>query len=320
MDIIYVNQDMATLRRRCEHLELYRRGRKIASLPILDAKCLVLLNHTQITSPALELLFDRGVDVIYTSKSGRIKSKMLSQKGGGAIVRLAQYQLFTDKERRNAVASAIVNAKLLNQAAVLKRNVKKYGSLFDRTAIETLQYYAQESRKQNEISEIMGYEGIGAKCYWEQYRKLIGEESFVRREYRPARDHVNSLLNLGYAFLSNAIGVCLVTERLDLEIGFLHSILYGRNSLALDLMEEFRPEFVDAWVLKMIRLKILTADDFVVTEEGHLLNEKGFQTFVEQYHKHFEEGKWQNKFREQSRKLTEAILHRIPYRPYLSGL
>ena len=49
---------------------------------------------------------------------------------------------------------------------------------------------------------------------------------------------------------------------LDPYPGFLHSIDYGRYSLVLDLMEEFRSIIADTLALSLFNLKILQKDDF----------------------------------------------------------
>jgi CRISPR-associated protein Cas1 len=59
---------------------------------------------------------------------------------------------------------------------------------------------------------------------------------------------------------------------LDPYPGFLHSLDYGRFSLVLDLMEEFRPIIVDTLTLSLFNLKILKHDDFVVEKPDHLVS------------------------------------------------
>ena len=46
------------------------------------------------------------------------------------------------------------------------------------------------------------------------------------------------------------------------NLGYLHTERYGRPSLALDLMEEFRPLIVDSLVLGAINRKIFKPSDF----------------------------------------------------------
>jgi CRISP-associated protein Cas1 len=54
----------------------------------------------------------------------------------------------------------------------------------------------------------------------------------------------------------------------DHFVGYLHSAVYGRPALALDLVEEFRPIIVDSVVLTILNKRILTLKDFVVETLG----------------------------------------------------
>jgi CRISPR-associated protein Cas1 len=140
--------------------------------------------------------------------------------------------------------------------------------------------------------------------------------SFARREYRPAPDYVNSSLNLAYAFLCSELTICLAAQRFDLEIGFLHSIRYGRNSLPLDLMEEFRSSFADAWLLGLFNKNMLKESHFYGKERGYYLNSEGFAKFIALYHEHLEDGNWKPKFRAQAQSLKKAVMTGEPYEPY----
>ena len=50
--------------------------------------------------------------------------------------------------------------------------------------------------------------------------------------------------------------------------GFLHQPRYGRPSLALDLMEEFRPLISDSVTLRLFNEKRVTNDDFFYAGMG----------------------------------------------------
>ena len=55
---------------------------------------------------------------------------------------------------------------------------------------------------------------------------------------------------------------------LDPQVGFLHTDRPGRASLALDLMEEFRPSFVDRLVLSLVNRQQVSPVDFITKETG----------------------------------------------------
>jgi len=176
--------------------------------------------------------------------------------------------------------------------------------------------YAVSATKTQSIDEMMGYEGVSAKLYWDCFKTLCKNNAFTRRDYRPAPDYVNSALNLGYSFLSNEITACLTAERFDIEIGFLHSIHYGRESLALDIMEEFRTPFVDAWLLTLFNKRILNEKCFLGEDEGFYFSGDGFQRFIELYHEHRDSGQWRKQFRAQAEKLKKAVMNGDRYTPY----
>ena len=68
---------------------------------------------------------------------------------------------------------------------------------------------------------------------------------------------VNSALSFGYAILLSEAVSALVATGLDPAIGFLHTDHDGRPSLALDLVEEFRPLVVDQIVMEALRRRRL---------------------------------------------------------------
>ncbi|MFZ7175369.1 type III-A CRISPR-associated protein Cas10/Csm1 [[Pasteurella] aerogenes] len=74
-------------------------------------------------------------------------------------------------------------------------------------------------------------------------------------------------------------------QRLDLtDIGFFHSLDYGRESLACDLIEPIRP-LVDNWLLGCFRNNMLREEHFTTTQEGCLLGKTGRIHFYQEYEK-----------------------------------
>jgi CRISPR-associated protein Cas1 len=315
-ETVYITQENCTVTRSERHLVLKKKGRAVATVPIVGLKTLVLLTETQITSHALNALFENGSDLIYMSKSGKIRGRLMSTKGGGAITRLAQHRAFLNPEFRLNVAKSIIDAKIHNQAKLIEKYRYYYpGSEYAQQAA-LIDSYSQNIKKAKNTDEIMGIEGICARTYWDFYGKALKEPLFLRRAYRPACDVVNAALNLGYAFLANEITNVLVAERFDIEIGFLHSVHYGRNSLALDIMEEFRSPFIDAWVLAMFNKHILKKDNFLDKSQGFHLTNEGFRKFCDLYTKRVEEEDWRERFRERGGRLKKAITAGTRYEGY----
>ena len=84
---------------------------------------------------------------------------------------------------------------------------------------------------------------------------------FGGRNRRPPRDPVNALLSFLYSIMAKEISGALQGVGLDPQVGFLHEERPGRDSLALDLLEEFRAPIIDRLVLTLVnRQQIKTAD------------------------------------------------------------
>lgn len=117
---------------------------------------------------------------------------------------------------------------------------------------------------------------------------------FKSRNRRPPKDPVNSLLSLGYALLRHDIQSAVNIVGFDPYLGYLHFDRYGRPSLALDMMEEFRSLVVDAIVLSTINQKRLTLDNFVSEplSQAVSLTQDGLKIFLRLY-----EEKKQSKFK-----------------------
>ena len=83
---------------------------------------------------------------------------------------------------------------------------------------------------------------------------------------------------------SNDCASALESVGLDSYVGFLHRDRPGRNSLALDLMEELRPCLADRFVLTLINNRILSLEDFENTDSGAvLLTDGGRKKFLQNW-------------------------------------
>ncbi len=107
--------------------------------------------------------------------------------------------------------------------------------------------------------------------------------SSQERVKRPPPDPVNSLLSLGYSMITNEMFSIVSGIGFDPYIGFLHSLEYGRPSLPLDLIEEFRQPVVDRLTIEIINKEILTPEDFENIEEGVYLKKDARKKYFEQY-------------------------------------
>ena len=122
------------------------------------------------------------------------------------------------------------------------------------------------------IIQMRGDEGDAASCYFSAFPSLITIDDkffqFTKRVRRPPTDPINALLSFAYTLLAHDCQSALEGVGLDPYVGFLHVDRPGRASLALDLMEEFRPFLADRLVLSLINRRQIQSDDFAFSSGG----------------------------------------------------
>ncbi len=77
--------------------------------------------------------------------------------------------------------------------------------------------------------------------------------------------------------------VAVASVGLDPYRGFFHAPRYGRPSLALDLMEPFRPIIADSVVINAINNGEIGAADFVTGVTGTALTQRGRRRFIKAF-------------------------------------
>ncbi len=86
---------------------------------------------------------------------------------------------------------------------------------------------------------------------------------------------------LAYSLLAHDCASALESVGLDTYVGFLHRDRPGRESLALDLMEELRPCMADRFVLTLVNNRMLRPEDFQMQDSGAvLLSDDGRRKFL----------------------------------------
>lgn len=162
-----------------------------------------------------------------------------------------------------------MGGKLHNQAAVLRH----YRQELNARVMQALDILAAQERNAAvaaSLDALRGHEGGGAAAYFAAWPAIFDVQmwGFRGRAYYPPPDPVNAMLSFGYALLLNDVLASVQRLGLDPAVGFFHAIDYGRPSLALDLMEEFRPLVVDRLVLRLLREVDLRPDLDFIQEEG----------------------------------------------------
>ena len=182
-----------------------------------------------------------------------------------------------------------MRVKFINARWSLERTLRDHRMRVDETIIQNatdiLKRRLKEATATDSLDTLRGIEGVAAAAYFGVFDQMILREkesfSFQGRSRRPPLDRINALLSFAYSLLTSECASALSAAGLDAYVGFMHQDRPGRTSLALDSMEELRPVIADRFVLTAINNRIITKQEFVITETGAVfLKEEGRKRFL----------------------------------------
>lgn len=265
-----------------------------------------------LTAAAIQLLLARDIEITFLGHYGQFRGRLSPSFSKNALVRLAQYRAHQDMTRRCELARRFVIGKLSNQRQRLLRfnrthqdagvgqELGQLTNLLDNLEALSVQQSSRvrplvtgEHRVEGTALEtILGIEGAGSAAYFRCFGKLLSDPRqwpFPGRVKRPPTDPVNSLLSFGYSLLTNKVASALQLVGFDHFVGYLHSSVYGRPALALDLVEEFRPVIVDAVVLNILNNRMLTPNDFLIEVGAYRLKDEPRKVFFTRFEERLNE-------------------------------
>ncbi len=332
MSFLYVTEQGVYIRKKGPRIQVVKDEELLADRAVNDVNTLVMFGGVHPTTEAMLAILDNGGDVAMMTQNGHFKGKMVSAKGKNSILRVGQYQLFCDEPRRAEMARRYVEAKIRNGLDVLLdyhySNSNPY-RLDDAVREQFVKLCASLGIEGLEPASLRGYEGAGARCYFQEFGKcLLHGRVFPGRNFHPSTDPVNALLSFGYSFVAREIEAILEACGLDPYIGFFHELTYGRASLSLDLMEEFRHPLVDRLVLRLFNKKMLGDDDFETKgEDGQVyLKKESLKIFIRHYEEWCnkknrtwaddKEMVWRKAMWTQAEKLRNCIMNGTEYTPF----
>lgn len=276
MSILFLIEQDTLVRKIDERLEVFKHKKRLMEVPMCKLEAVVVYGQVSLTWPTLQALNQRSIPVTYLSEGGRTVGTLLPEPNPNASLRSRQYKASFDPNHTIQLAREFVRGKLFNQHTILARfsRQNKRSKTMEK-ALKSLKSCQNLLGKADSLNMIRGYEGQGASSYFGVLGELLAKTpwQFSKRTRQPPTDPVNALLGFGYALLYGDCRAALHGVGLDPYQGFLHGERYGRANLALDLMEEFRPIFVDALVLKILRNDQLTAESFITHPGGGVMLE-----------------------------------------------
>jgi CRISPR-associated protein Cas1 len=284
MTTLYLMEPYAFVSKRGGTLVVKREGES-KSLPLERVTDVVCCGDISWSGAALRELAEGGVSVAVMGPHDEWVGRWEPREAKTIPLRRAQFRAADDPQKTAAIARAVVAGKIRNSRSLLVR-ARREALYEDQGEIDALEKLLERMASRKEPLEIArGVEGEAASIYFAAYGRILSRAGFrfTTRTRRPPADPANALLSFGYALLAHAAGTAARVVGFDAHVGFLHAERYGRESLALDLMEEFRAPIVDALVTAVINRRVVTVDDFETEPTGCRLKPVARRAFIEQY-------------------------------------
>lgn len=331
MGTAYVLQPDAFIGKTDERLTVKFNKETIMDVPLIKVDGVVVLGRATVSPAVVTELLERRIPLSFLTQTGRYLGRLEPEVTKNIFVRKSQWQAAGESSRAIHVVRGFVRGKLKNYRNSLLRKERECPNINLSAEIARLEAAIAPIERTASIDSLRGLEGAGSAAYFGCFNQLIKGSlfQFEARRRRPPTDPVNALLSFGYSLLRHDVQGAVNIVGFDPYLGYLHVERYGRPSLALDLMEEFRPLVVDAIVLSLINKRSLAPDDFTTEPiSGAVsLTKEGLHTFLRAYEvkkqskfKHPVMGRqctYQEAFEIQSRLLAKYLMGEIDKYPPL---
>lgn len=305
LNTLFVMQPDVYLSLEGENIVLLKDQKKINQIPLHNLESIVTFGYMGASPALMGYCAEHQISLVFLTRSGRFRARIIGESKGNVLLRKKQYRLSEDEAESAAIARNFILGKIYNQKWMLERMTRAYPLRVNvKQFKETSQHLSTilfEVRRCDDLEQLRGWEGQAATLYFQLFDSMIlrqKEDFFFRaRIRRIPTDCVNAMLSFAYTLLTMDTAAVLESVGLDAYVGFLHRDRPGRESLALDVIEELRGVVADRFVLSLINKKMMKKDDFVKKENGAVrMTEEGLKKFLTA---------WQNKKQE---KITHPYL------------
>lgn len=262
-------------------------------VPIHKLDAIVCFGQVSVSPALMAHCTDNAITITHLNKYGKFQARIEGAVSGNVLLRREQYRISDNPERVQPICHSIILGKVHNQRQVVRRYLRDYKSQLDENIVNQL----ETTQKRLELGlhkilatqnlpDLLGREGEMASLYFSVFPYFIRNTDFdfKRRTRNPPTDAMNALLSFTYTLMTHDCRSALETVGLDPACGVFHQLRPGRPSLALDLVEEFRP-IIDRFVLSLVNKRQLNKSDFKQEASGAVaLKDEARQTFFKAWH------------------------------------
>lgn len=261
----YLSKDGTNVVVSSKNIELFR-------IPIQNIESICAFGYQGASPGVMKLCVDNKVGLSFFTPNSQFIARIQGKVNGNVFLRQKQYEWCENQAESLYLSKLVISSKIYNSRSVLQRFVRDYPEhkacqeVSDASA--KLKVRMIMANKVDSIEELRGLEGDAAAIYFGVFSNLILNQdsifAFDKRNRRPPLDAVNAMLSFGYSLLTSQCASAIEGVGLDPSVGFMHSLRPGRNSLALDMVEEFRAYLVDRFVISLINNRQFGMSDFKI--------------------------------------------------------
>jgi len=282
LNTLYVTTQGAYLSREGETVLVRVDQEAKLRVPIHTLGGIVCFGQVSCSPPLMALCGERNVAISFLSEHGKFYARVQGPVSGNVLLRREQYRRADSEAFSAKIAQSVVVAKIANCRTVLLRGIRDHAEnprvpALEAAAVRLARLLGDPALRGQAVAleTVRGLEGDAARTYFEVFDHLLTAQKedffFHERSRRPPLDNLNSLLSFFYTLLVHDVTAALETVGLDPAVGYLHRDRPGRPSLALDLMEEFRPVLADRLALSLVNRQQIRGNGFRKTETGAVL-------------------------------------------------
>ena len=299
LNTLFVTSEDIYLSLEGENVLANREREVIARYPLHTLQTIVSFSYSGASPALMGACAEKGIGLAFCTPSGRFLARVCGESSGNVLLRREQYRIADDPQRSCAVARNMIFGKLSNGVASIQRPLRDHAPRVENLGLENAARKIKEllplTLEVSDPEALRGLEGVAAAAYFGVFDHLLlsrKEDFFFHgRTRRPPLDRVNAMLSFAYSLLAHDCASALESAGLDAYVGFLHRDRPGRESLALDLMEELRPCMADRFVLTLVNNRMVRPEDFQAQDSGAvLLTDEGRKKFLKAWQERKRDG------------------------------
>lgn len=251
--------------------------------PVESVDAVYVFGEITLNSKLINFLNSRKIPIHFFNWFGHHTGTLFphaEQLSGDLVIR--QGEAYRNPEERLAICRALLEATFHNIRSIVLYYQRRKGGLEE--AAETIHRFSEELSNRTTPEELMGLEGNVRRIYYQAWPVWLGNLAApFKRVYHPADNPLNALLSFLNSLLYTACVSELYRTALYPGISYLHTPQTRRYSLALDLVEPFKPLLVDRLLFRLWGCRMVGDKDFRKYSNGFLLTDGARQKILQEW-------------------------------------